>query len=145
MAKKPILSRVQYYVNHGWPTRPLIEALTPYWRRASELSVGEGCVLWGTGVIVPPQGQRVLEKLHAGYPGVARMKGLARTTVWWPRLAGTSNAMSKVVLVVKKVETRNARTTKSSIASLVLAPSTVNEGARGLHWILARKNASCTN
>ena len=41
------------------------------------------------------------EELHAGHPGVALMKGLARTTVWWPGL-GTSNAKSKVGLVVKK-------------------------------------------
>ena len=27
----PILSRVQYYVHHGWPNKPLIEALSPYW------------------------------------------------------------------------------------------------------------------
>ena len=35
----PALSRVQYYVNHGWPNKPIIEALTPYWRRVSELSI----------------------------------------------------------------------------------------------------------
>ena len=52
----PILSRVQYYVHHGWPNKPLIEALTPYWRSASELSREEGCVLWGYKVIAPPQG-----------------------------------------------------------------------------------------
>ena len=38
-------------------------------------------------MIVPSQGQRrVLEELHAGHRGVAWMKGLARTIVWWPRL-----------------------------------------------------------
>ena len=52
----PILSRVQYYVHHGWPNKPLIEVLTPYWQRASELSIEEGCVLWGYRVIVPPHG-----------------------------------------------------------------------------------------
>ena len=38
-------------------------------------------------MIVPPQGQqKVLEELHAGHPGVERMKDLARTIVWWPGL-----------------------------------------------------------
>ena len=54
---------------------------------------------------------------------------------------GTSNARSKVVLVVKNKE----HTTKSSIASLFLAPSAMDEGTRGLHWTLARKNVSCTH
>ena len=35
----------------------------------------------GYRVIVPPQGQQVLEKLHAGHPGASRMKGSARTIV----------------------------------------------------------------
>ena len=40
-------------------------------------------------MIVPPQEQqRVLEELHAGHPGVVRMKGLSRTIVWWPELDG---------------------------------------------------------
>ncbi|XP_062518967.1 uncharacterized protein K02A2.6-like [Corticium candelabrum] len=104
--KDSILSRVQYYVHHGWPNKPLIEALTPYWRRASELSIEEGCVLWGS-VIVPPQGQqRVLEELHAGHPGVAQMKGLARTIVWWPGLDG--DIERKVQGCSSCQETRNA-------------------------------------
>ena len=54
-------------------------------------------------MIAPPQGQQqVLEELHAGHPGVARMKGLASTIVWWPDLMETLNARSKVVLVVKR-------------------------------------------
>ena len=47
---------------------------------------------------------------------------------------GTSNAKFKAVLVVKK----QGCTTQSSIASLVLASSTVDKGALGLRWILAR-------
>ena len=67
------ISRIQYYVHHGWPSKPLMESLTPYWERASELFIEEGCLLWGYRVIVPPQGQkRVLEELNAGHPGVAR-------------------------------------------------------------------------
>ena len=43
----------------------------------------------GYRVIVPPQEQqRVLKELHAGHPDVARMKGLARTIVWWLGLDG---------------------------------------------------------
>ena len=27
---------------------------------------------------------KVLEELHAGHPGISRMKGIARGVVWWP-------------------------------------------------------------
>ena len=61
----------------------------------------------GYRVIVPPQGQqRVLEELHAGHPGVARMKGLGRTIVWWPGLDG--DIERKVQGCSSCQETRNA-------------------------------------
>ena len=45
------------------------------------------CVLWGSRVVIPRAGrQMLLEELHAGHPGVTRMKRLARTVIWWPGL-----------------------------------------------------------
>ena len=82
-----------------------IEVLSPYWRRASKLSIEEGCILWGYRVIVP-QRQQVLKELHAGNPGVARMKGLARTIVWWPELDGDIDA--RVQSCSSSQETRKA-------------------------------------
>ena len=56
-------------------------------RRKNELSVQDGCVLWGCRVIVPlPGRQKVIEELHDGHPGVTRMKSLARSYVWWPQM-----------------------------------------------------------
>lgn len=45
----------------------------------------DGCLLWGSRVIVPPPGQaQVMEELHDAHPGVSRMKSLARLFGWWP-------------------------------------------------------------
>ena len=53
--------------------------------RKDELSVQDGCVLWGARVVIPPQGRKqVLSELHAALPGINRMKGIARSYVWWP-------------------------------------------------------------
>ena len=63
--------------------------LRPYQRRKDELSVEDGCVLWGRRVIVPPQGQaKALEMVHEGHPGASRMKSLARSFMWWLGMDG---------------------------------------------------------
>ncbi len=63
--------------------------MKPYFNRRHELSLLQGCVLWGAQVIVPIQGrQKVLEELHDTHPGVSKMKALARSYVWWPAWIG---------------------------------------------------------
>ena len=80
----PILSKVRDFTLQGWQ-HSSDEQLQPYQRRHEELSVEDGCVLWGTRVVVPPAGRaRVVEELHEGHPGVSCMKSLARSFVWWP-------------------------------------------------------------
>lgn len=59
----------------------------PYAKRKTELSLQDGCIFWGVRVIVPPPGRaQIMEELHETHPGVSRMKSLARSYVWWPRL-----------------------------------------------------------
>ena len=81
-----ILSQVLNYIVHGWPTvTDLIYA--PYRTKKDELSTLQGCVLWGSRVIIPKTLQNaVLEELHATHPGMTRMKELARSYVWWPNI-----------------------------------------------------------
>ena len=59
--------------------------MTPFNRRKTELSVHDGCILWGNRVVIPEQGRaKVLQQLHDGHPGVTRMKSIARSLTWWP-------------------------------------------------------------
>ena len=38
-------------------------------------------------VVVPKPGQKIiLEELHSGHQGISKMKSLARSFVWWPKL-----------------------------------------------------------
>ena len=81
----PILSQVLRFILEEWPTKTNSEELNPYFNKRSELSVEDGCVLWGTRVVVPPQGRsKIITELHEADPGESRMKALTRSYVWWP-------------------------------------------------------------
>ena len=80
------LSKVKEFTQTGWPSDlPNVEGIRPYFHRNRELSVEEGCVVWGNRVVVPEKGREtVMSMLHQAHPGISRMKRLARSYVWWP-------------------------------------------------------------
>ncbi|XP_062514748.1 uncharacterized protein K02A2.6-like [Corticium candelabrum] len=85
-ALDPVLRKVFTYTLRGWPYQRDTELL-PYSRKANELSVDNGCLLWGQRVVIPASlRSRVLQELHLEHPGVNRMKALARSFVWWVNL-----------------------------------------------------------
>lgn len=82
----PVLSKVYSSVISGWPG--IVDpTLVPFKSKRDELSTQQGCVLWGTRVVVPSLLQeKVLQELHETHPGISRMKALARSYVWWPNI-----------------------------------------------------------
>ena len=87
-AKDPIMSQVLKYVQTGWPQKaPTNPELTHYSRRKEELTSQDGCILWGTRVVIPPPLRNdVIRELHAVHTGVSKMKTLARSYLWFPNL-----------------------------------------------------------
>ena len=84
--KDPVLAHVLQFVHQGWPGK-VDQDLSQFFAKKEELSVHEGCILWGTRVVVPPQGRElIMQELHEGHPGICRMKSLARMFVSWPGL-----------------------------------------------------------
>ncbi|XP_054282540.1 uncharacterized protein K02A2.6-like [Macrosteles quadrilineatus] len=82
--KDPILSKVRDFVMYGW-TSSVEPELAIFLRKKDELSVEQGCLLWGSRVVIPKKlYSSVLQMLHDQHPGVTRMKMLARSYVWWP-------------------------------------------------------------
>ena len=85
--RDPVLSRVYHFTLNGWPNYTPEAELHPYLSRKAELTIEDGCVLWGNRVIVPPQGRpQVIAELHEAHPGISRMKALAHGYVWWPSM-----------------------------------------------------------
>ena len=93
-AKDKILSRVCTYVQHNsWPFS-IPEEIAPFHRKKEELTLSDGCLLWGKRVIVPSKLQpQLLAELHFGHIGICRMKSLACSFIWWP---GLDNAIEKL-------------------------------------------------
>jgi len=86
-AKDTVLSQVYRFVMSGWPTSALPDDFKPYKVRKEELSTQDGCLLWGSRVIVPLPGRaRVLAELHETHSGATKMKALARGYTWWPKM-----------------------------------------------------------
>ncbi|PIK56483.1 hypothetical protein BSL78_06598 [Apostichopus japonicus] len=84
--RDPTLSKILGYVKCVWPEQRN-EALKPYYQRRNELSVEDGCLLWGNRVIIPPLLRKpILEELYDCHVGGSRMKSFARGFVWWPNL-----------------------------------------------------------
>ena len=85
--KDPILSRVLQFVMTGWLDKQNEPETTHYFTKRHEITVEDGCLLWGIRVIIPKQlREGVLHKLHTGHPGIVRMKSLTRLHVWRPNL-----------------------------------------------------------
>ena len=81
----PVIAKVIDLVLTGWAEGKYSHDLKVFQLRKDELSVLDGCLLWGSRIVIPPEGQnRVLEQLHKCHPGISRMKSLTCSYVWWP-------------------------------------------------------------
>ena len=83
--RDPGLARNLQFLQQGWP-RQVKQDVEQYRSKRLELSVYyEGCILWGSRIVVPRPGREVvLQELHEGHPGMMKMKALAKMYVWWP-------------------------------------------------------------
>ena len=81
-----VLSKVYRYTKGNWPQQVPAD-LRPFFNRRNELTVEEGCLLWGFRVVIPQSlREKLLQELHKDHPGVTRMKSVARSYIWWPGL-----------------------------------------------------------
>eukprot|EP00731_Ephydatia_muelleri_P006745 Em0003g993a len=91
-AKDPDIANVMRFTREGWPPKDRREGskdddIEDFRKLAVSLSTAHGCLLYGSRLVIPhslrPQ---VLQLLHLGHFGMQRMKQLARTAVYWPRI-----------------------------------------------------------
>ena len=101
----PVLSRVLKFTKRGWPNATPSEDLKPYFDRREEISIESECLLWGVRVIVPQKLPKlVLDELHSSHPGVVRMKTIARSYFWWPKIDQAIEVKAKSCNSCKSVQ-----------------------------------------
>ena len=78
-ASDPMLSKVFRYVRDKWPgVTP--ESLRPFSDRRNELTVEEGCILWGFRVVIPKKlREKLLQELHKDHVSSQELHVVARS------------------------------------------------------------------
>ena len=83
--KDKTLSRVLASINTGrWVNDATSQS---FYVKREELSVVNGCIVWGPRVVIPEKLRgEILKMLHVGHLGVDKIKRVARSYVWWPNI-----------------------------------------------------------
>ncbi|XP_061164934.1 uncharacterized protein K02A2.6-like [Saccostrea echinata] len=103
--RDPVLSQVLDYVFRGHFPHDCDEQLKPYYNRREELNVYQGCVTWGNRVIIPDiLREKVMTELHSGHIGIVKMKAVARSYVWWPKVDEAIEEVCKACSGCKRVQ-----------------------------------------
>ena len=72
---------------NGWPRYNPNEDLKDYFSRRRELTVDQSCILWGLRVVIAPgYRERLARELLQEHTGIVRMKSVARSYFWYPKL-----------------------------------------------------------
>ena len=70
----------------GWAI-PQDEQIKPFYQRRDELTVHCGVLMLGHRVVIPVKlRNKVLSELHEGHLGIVKMKSLAHSYIWWPKI-----------------------------------------------------------
>ena len=139
-----LLSKVRQFVQQGWPERVEGEStdIQPFERRKNELSLHDGCLLWGGRVVIPPQlRDRVVDELHEAHPGIVKMKVLARRYVWWP---GIDAQLEKKVKSCQ-LSVCSPKSSPGTTPPMGVATTTMVESSRRLRRSLPGEDVSCPN
>ena len=84
-ARSPVLYQGFLRTRGGFQRHEDNEQLKPYIQQKDELSIHDGCLMWGIRVIVPSRFRPVLlDEQHNAHSGIVRMKAVCRSLMWWP-------------------------------------------------------------
>ena len=83
------LAILRHTIIQGWPKsiKQVPHMLHPFWMFREELTIENGLILKGTGIIIPNnQCKAILKLIHEGHLGLNKCKLRAKETGYWPGL-----------------------------------------------------------
>ena len=98
-AKDTTIGSALVAVQHGnWPA-VVSEDLLPFYRRRTELTVIDRCLLWGCRVVIRQKlCSSLIAELHSNHMGISKMKVLARSYIWWPHIEAVAKSCESCLL-----------------------------------------------
>ena len=90
------IAPVLTYVQHGnWPSNK-DKSVSSFYNRRYELSIVDGCLVWGRRVVIPQVfRQQLFKELHINHLGMSHMKAVARSYLCWPHLDSDIEQMAR--------------------------------------------------
>lgn len=68
--KDKTLKLIKLWLNTAWPEK-IEKKYQAFWLKRNEMSIENGCLLWGSRVVIPKKLQpEILRYLHANHPGI---------------------------------------------------------------------------
>lgn len=82
-----LLKEIRSCVMHGWRNGAIPRAHKNFFAKSNALSVEQGCVLFGSRLVMPKSlYESALSLLHSNHMGIVKMKQLARQYLFWDGL-----------------------------------------------------------
>ena len=114
-ASDKTLQKVLKYQKSTWPDKIKDITLQTFFNRRESLSEINGSILFSDRIVIPYKLQKkVLQQLHSGHPGIARMKAIARSYVYWPRIDADIEELVKRCVNCASAAKSPVKTTLSS-------------------------------
>ena len=120
-AKDPILKEVIVKLKNGFKKEDKEGKFAHFYSRRHELTLERQIILYGRRMVIPKSLQSsVLSLLHEEHCGISRMKGMARSLIWWPKI---DHHIAAVAMNCKDCqETRNQSSSVSKEAKWPTPP-----------------------
>ncbi|UYV84910.1 K02A2.6-like [Cordylochernes scorpioides] len=85
--KDPVLNKLKEYLLEDPQLAKKDETMKPFLSKLENFSVLQGCIFVDSRAVIPRTCQdQMLKLLHLSHIGINRMKSLARSSVWWPKM-----------------------------------------------------------